>query len=607
MSNDPILDQAIAAVRTGDRRKARELITRLLKVDPHNARYWLWMSSVVETPKEASYCLQEAQKYDPENGVARRGLIYLGLKKPERSSGDNLYTKKTDWQEQLIKLFMPPPPEKPKKSRRLSTTPLIAFGAIMVLALFFGSIFIVPKLFPKETVRITLVPPTAKASATYLPTATPKGFRPSPTPQQAPALWMLLTETYTPTPLYVNTPHPSEAYQLAMRAFAKSDWETFNRYIQQELETNPDSADAYYYLGESARLIGNEKQSLMYYEKAMNLDPQFAAAILAHALVLKEVKPKSNILDDLEKAIKLDPYLVDAYLARAAYYLDKEQFDLAMDDLTIARDLNPEAPNVYLGFARIYLAKEEPAAALENARKAYELDITELQTYLVLGTAYISNNQSDKALEYLNTYLSYKPYDAVAYEMVGKAYWVAGDKEKAIENMNKSVSLDTGGFDANYILGVAALEAGKNSEALNYLTKAVSLDDNHYDAIFHRAQALLLMKRNTDSYNQFLRAENLATTPEQTAECVYYQARAAFAIGNRSNMRTAYERLLGMAEDLMPAEWRAEAEAYLYPCDSVCATKTATFMVGQVILPAVGTGTPTPMGTATPPTTTATP
>lgn len=606
MSNDPILDQAIAAARTSDRRKARELLTRLLKVDPHNTRYWLWMSSVVDTPKEAAYCLQEALKYDPENQLAKRGMAYLGLRKPEKSSGDSLFIKKTDWQEQLMKQFNPPPPEKPKKVRKFSNTPLIAFAAVLGLALFLGSIFVVPRFFKKETVRITLVQPTAKASATYLPTATPKGFRPSPTVQQAPALWMLLTETYTPTPLYVNTPHPSEAYQLAMRAFAKNDWETFTRYMNQELETNPDSPDAYYYLGESARLIGNEKQALMYYEKAMNLDPQFSAAILAHALVLKEVKPKSNILDDLDKAIKFDPYLVDAYLARAAHYLDKEQFDLALADLTVARDLNPEAPDVYLGFARIYLAKDEPVVALENARKAYDLDITELQTYLVLGTAYIANGQSDKALEYLNTYLNYKPYDAVAYEMVGKAYWVAGDKEKAIENMKKSISLDTGGFDANYILGVSALDAGNYSDALNFLTKAVSLNDNHYEAVFHRAQALLKMKRNTDAYNQFLRAENLTTVPEQIAECVYYQAQSAFAVGNRSNMRTAYQRLLEMSADLMPAEWRTEAEAYLYPCDKACATLTATYLAssGPAATLPIGSKTGTPTLT---PTTTSTP
>ena len=104
---------------------------------------------------------------------------------------------------------------------------------------------------------------------------------------------------------------------------------------------------------------------------------------------------------------------------------------------------------------------------------------------------------------------------------------------------------------------------------MNYLTKAVSINDNHYEAVFYRAQALLQMKRNTDSYNQFLRAENLAATDQQRAECVYYQAKSAFAVGNRSNIRTAYQRLLEMPADLMPAEWRTEADGYLNPCQGM--------------------------------------
>ena len=76
----------------------------------------------------------------------------------------------------------------------------MALGAVLVVAMLIAVAVFAPRMFKKETVRITMVQPTAKASATYLPTATPKGFRPSPTPQLAPALWMLLTETYTPTP-----------------------------------------------------------------------------------------------------------------------------------------------------------------------------------------------------------------------------------------------------------------------------------------------------------------------------------------------------------------------------------------------------------------------
>lgn len=578
MPEDPILDQVLTAIHAGERQKARELLARLIKADPRNPRYWLWMSAVVDTSREAVYCLQEVLKFDPDNALAKQELIFLGARKPKKTTSETLFTSKSNWQEELTRAFLPPPGEKSKTSAAQKQSTLVKSIATAAGVVILILVILLPRMNRTPTAVITLVPPTARASATYLPTATPKGFRPTPTPELAPALWMLLEKTYTPTPFYVDTPHPSEAYQLAMRAFAKSDWETFNRYMDQELDTDPNSADLYFYMGEAARLQGNSHQALLYYEKSMNLNPTFAAAILSHAQVLKSVKPQSNILNDLNRAIQYDPALTEAYLTRAAMYREKGDLEHAMADLHTAHDLNPDSPRVYLGMAQVYLEEDNPTAALENAQKANQLDLTLLDSYLVLGTAYIANGQAELALEPLNTYLTYQPYDANAYEMVGKAYWIAGDTDKALENLNKSVSMDSNSFDAHYILGVSALKAGNPAEAFASLTKAVSINDNHYEAVFYRAQALLQLKRNTDAYNQFLRAGNLAETDEQKAECIYFQARAALAMGDRSKIRDAYRQLLTMPEEEMPEEWRIEADAYLNPCSGTsCATLTATY------------------------------
>ncbi|MEJ2013469.1 MAG: hypothetical protein P8X64_14755 [Anaerolineales bacterium] len=77
------LTEAIAAIRTGDRARARELISRLLRADSQNAEYWIWMSSVVDLPRERIYCLESALKIDPTNRAALRGLAVLGARRPD--------------------------------------------------------------------------------------------------------------------------------------------------------------------------------------------------------------------------------------------------------------------------------------------------------------------------------------------------------------------------------------------------------------------------------------------------------------------------------------------------------------------------------------------
>src|SRR3990172_5832935 len=84
-SNDSMLVQAIAAARSGNRVRARSLLTRLLKADSGVVEYWIWMSSTVDTKREKIYCLESALKLDPTNRAVLRGLTILGARPPLES------------------------------------------------------------------------------------------------------------------------------------------------------------------------------------------------------------------------------------------------------------------------------------------------------------------------------------------------------------------------------------------------------------------------------------------------------------------------------------------------------------------------------------------
>src|SRR3970282_785201 len=80
---DEMFNEAVKAAKAGQRRRAKDLLTRLLKANQENVDYWLWMSAVVDTEKEQIFCLQKALKIDPNSIAARRGLVVLGALRPE--------------------------------------------------------------------------------------------------------------------------------------------------------------------------------------------------------------------------------------------------------------------------------------------------------------------------------------------------------------------------------------------------------------------------------------------------------------------------------------------------------------------------------------------
>ena len=80
---DSMFAEVLAAIDHNQRARARDLLTRLIKANPGQSDYWVWMSAVVDTPKEQIYCLKEALRVDPQNKTAQRGLAILGVLPPD--------------------------------------------------------------------------------------------------------------------------------------------------------------------------------------------------------------------------------------------------------------------------------------------------------------------------------------------------------------------------------------------------------------------------------------------------------------------------------------------------------------------------------------------
>jgi len=83
---DDLLREGIAAAKSGQRERARELLTRLLEQDERNAAAWLWLSGVVDGLDEREICLENVLAVDPNNFAARRGLTWVREQKEAQSS-----------------------------------------------------------------------------------------------------------------------------------------------------------------------------------------------------------------------------------------------------------------------------------------------------------------------------------------------------------------------------------------------------------------------------------------------------------------------------------------------------------------------------------------
>jgi len=234
MSDEAMLQEAIKAVRQGQKERARDILTRLLRQDQTNSNTWLWMSALVDKPKERNFCLQKALELDSENHAARHGLVFFGVLPPEEAVQPPI---RRQWQTPLAD-------DLPSGLRGWLTQPWARYSLIGLVGLIVVGLMLAGIFWPGRNLQVAIQPTkTPGPPPTFTPTPTFVGetvakadvaVTPSPTFAGPTPLWALLEATYTPTPLYVNTPHPiSEAYRAGQRAFFAGAWERALRFFRQ--------------------------------------------------------------------------------------------------------------------------------------------------------------------------------------------------------------------------------------------------------------------------------------------------------------------------------------------------------------------------------------
>jgi tetratricopeptide (TPR) repeat protein len=599
LSSEPgentMLHEAIDALRVGDRVRARDLLTRLLKADQKNVQYWLWLSAVVDTQKERLYCLQTALQVDPQNVAAKRGLILLGALPPDDSVPPFPVDRPRRWEQQLA-LSQDGQDQLTGWANPLTRVFIILGIVLVVIGLSIGGYLLLPKnaspaipVYPTHHPTFTISPTPTATVPPNLRTSTPTFLGPTP-------LWMFLDRTYTPTPLYVITVHPvisRSAFEAGLRFLGENDTKSALALFQQAESLEPSAPDISYYIGEVYRLQGNYPIALEEYQQAIKKDTNFAPAFLGRALVKLAQNPKTDVKDDLNAAISLDPHYADAYIHRGKYLLSSDP-SAAESDFKSAAAISPDSALAYLYLADSQLALGENAAALESAQRANQIDLTLIPVYLALARAYIATGQGDQAVSVLQTYTIFAPNDSSAYISLGMAYYAAGQYQLAVDTLGKAINADHHNASAYAQRGLAYLNLQNGSSAQADFRSAISLNPSDFDSQLGLARALDMQNKPRDAYIQTeQKALPLAKTDSAKAQVYFYEGIYLQEIGDALSLQGAaivYTKLIALPADGMPADWRAQAFQFLKITPTFTATLSPTI---------TSTFTPTLPSTAT--------
>ncbi|MBV6450664.1 MAG: Beta-barrel assembly-enhancing protease [Anaerolineales bacterium] len=598
MANDEVFQEAVEALREGNKTKARDLLTGLIKTDQNNATYWVWMSATVDSTKERIYCLQTAFKLDPENATAKRGLILLGALPPDETVQPFSLNRPRAWEEKLLLAHEKP---KPKGWAAVRANPVFRLGgiaaliAVLIGGVYFG--FIVPAT---QQTR----PPTRTPGPSPTWTYTPTFVNATGIPVTQAPFSELLDAPLTPTAFYVNTPRSpisGDVQRRFMEEFKAGNWDEAITLMQEVARLEPDLADPYYYIGEAYRFKGDPASAIDAYNGALQKDPQFGAAYVGLARARIQIDPGANVLPLLDEAIRFDPNFGEAYLERAKVKLRDNDIQGAVRDLGNTDRLLPNSPLVFYTLAQVRQKEGEFELALEAAERANQLDKSYLPVYLLLGQLYAETGNNAKAGGALDIYLKYNEGDAEAFMLYGKTQFNNGEYEEAIRSMNQVISIDRNRREAYLYRFYSNVELGNGNGADEDIDRLLVYYPNLFEFNIALIRAHLIQKRDGSALQILEKAVALAETDEQKAVAYFWGGVVHEQRDELDKAADYWQLLLDLPEDATTAEQRKVATEHLLDIrtPTVAPTPTRT-RTPAATKPVTITVTKTPTRTPTP-------
>jgi adenylate cyclase len=243
------------------------------------------------------------------------------------------------------------------------------------------------------------------------------------------------------------------------------------------------NTEAYTHFLRGRTLVGEEteaslRQAVGLFERALNLDPEFARAHagLADCYMwlandgyepYEQAVPKAEL--SAKKALELDPELSEAHGTLARIFFLEDHLVSCENEAKRAVELNPSLPEAYWVLANIALIKGSGDEGIRQFEAAYRLDPSR-PTYIDrLGSLYFYMGKESEALYFWEKTVAFAP--AATYRNMCEYHVFKENYDKATELFSTAEKLEPTNYWVTWMRGFIAGRKGDRDAALQAIHK----------------------------------------------------------------------------------------------------------------------------------------
>jgi serine/threonine protein kinase/Tfp pilus assembly protein PilF len=213
----------------------------------------------------------------------------------------------------------------------------------------------------------------------------------------------------------------------------------------EKITTSSPEAYKFYSEGQTFLGAGDVRGCITLMEKAVEIDPKFAAAYryisMAHGLLYRFSERKKYI----QKALEFKDRVSDRerLLIEGSFYFGSEKtFDKAIEAYTKLVELYPGDLSGIFGLGTLYRSIEEYDKAIEWFEKAIPNDVNTISPYTGAARAYMSKGLYNKTKEILKEYITNVSDNSVIRYFLARSYIQQGKLDLALTELDKAFVLD---------------------------------------------------------------------------------------------------------------------------------------------------------------------
>ena len=266
-----------------------------------------------------------------------------------------------------------------------------------------------------------------------------------------------------------------ELYLMGNKCFERWEPEKGFSYYQRAIELDPQFAEAYLGLACLYPNYSDEpygKYFKKYIDKALEINknlPQAYILIARHNYAMEWNFPAAE--ENFKKAFSLNPGLAEAHIWYSQYLLLMGRYSEAVREIERARELDPLSMDMFGQAMTTYIALGEFDKAMEMYRKSQEINPGSIYPLTHLIRVYYLTGKYKEALDTSREWCIKGNTDPKISMHNGIIYALSGEREKA-KQIIEALEAENEYPQRNYGIALIYASLGDSDKAITWLEKA---------------------------------------------------------------------------------------------------------------------------------------